>query len=232
MAIRSSVAWRARKRESSAACRAIPTGVVGKGVVAKKRGVARAARPPPLRASAAGATSKPIRNRLQSEDFMRASDPNTFVQRNQRRYGSQQRTHWHGLAVTSPLEALSPNSNAQYAASVPRAWRRPRRADAATTSGRGEGIRSKCPARRPAAFWGAGLVASWEKSPEQTAARTVPEPAPAIAAKRGGYFQNFDNYRNGASPAEPKSAVEAKVAAHFAATHREPEKAAASFRAM
>jgi hypothetical protein len=59
-----------------------------------------------------------------------------------------------------------------------------------------------------------------------------PQPAPTAGGKRGGYFQNFDNYRNGASPTEAKSPAEAKVVAHFAATHREPDKAVASFRAM
>jgi hypothetical protein len=68
------------------------------------------------------------------------------------------------------------------------------------------------------------------QGPEAIPPPSGPETTPA--AKRGGCYQNFENYRNGASPAETKSPAEAKIAAHFALTHREPEKAAASFQAM
>jgi hypothetical protein len=44
-------------------------------------------------------------------------------------------------------------------------------------------------------------------------------------SRRGGYYENFENYRNGTN-------AEQKIAAHFAMTHRQPDKAAESFRAM
>jgi hypothetical protein len=60
---------------------------------------------------------------------------------------------------------------------------------------------------------------------------------PAGAAlKSGGYFENFENYRKGArrtkAPGVSAATPEAKIAAHFAITHRDSEHAAASFRAM
>src|SRR6185312_7663173 len=44
--------------------------------------------------------------------------------------------------------------------------------------------------------------------------------------RRGGYFNNFENYRNGVA------AAEARVIAHFTATNLEPEQAAQSFYLM
>ncbi len=56
------------------------------------------------------------------------------------------------------------------------------------------------------------------------------------APKNRGYFENFENYRNGAGrtkvPGVSAATAEAKIAAHFAATHRDSERAADSFRAM
>jgi hypothetical protein len=40
---------------------------------------------------------------------------------------------------------------------------------------------------------------------ERATAPRGPENGPPTASKRGGYFKNFDNYRNGADPAETKS---------------------------
>jgi hypothetical protein len=42
----------------------------------------------------------------------------------------------------------------------------------------------------------------------------------------GGYFRNFENYRKGGE------ASETRIRAHFAATHRDPERAAESFDAL
>jgi len=53
-----------------------------------------------------------------------------------------------------------------------------------------------------------------------------PENAPSVGQPSAGYFQNFENYRKGAE------ASEARVNAHFAATHHDPARAAESFRAM
>jgi hypothetical protein len=74
------------------------------------------------------------------------------------------------------------------------------------------------------------------------------ENVPKAAPRRGGYYENFGNYRksakavNEAPPVEltngkkprtaGKQAAERTIDAYFAATHREPEKAAVSFRAM
>src|SRR5260370_8942834 len=57
-----------------------------------------------------------------------------------------------------------------------------------------------------------------------------------VAPRNGGYFENFENYRNGAGrtkvPGVSAATAEAKIAAHFAATHRDPERAADSFCTM
>src|SRR5260221_1155329 len=66
--------------------------------------------------------------------------------------------------------------------------------------------------------------------------------------RRGGYYENFGNYRKGAGsvkralateltndkkpPAREKQTADQMIDAHFSATHREPDRAAASFRAM
>ena len=47
----------------------------------------------------------------------------------------------------------------------------------------------------------------------------------------GGYFENFANYRKGRGR-KAEAVVEGKIAAHFQATHRHPERAAESFWAM
>jgi hypothetical protein len=50
--------------------------------------------------------------------------------------------------------------------------------------------------------------------------------------RRGGYFSNFENYRQGAQqPAAPAGTID-KVTAHFRVTHREPEAAAESFKTL
>ncbi len=57
-----------------------------------------------------------------------------------------------------------------------------------------------------------------------------------VAPKNRGYFENFENYRKGAgrtrTPGGSAATAEVKIAAHFAITHRDPEHAAVSFRAM
>jgi hypothetical protein len=74
------------------------------------------------------------------------------------------------------------------------------------------------------------------------------EKASEAAPRRGGYYENFGNYRKGVEavrqapatglpnnktlPAHEKQAADQMIDAHFSATHREPDKAAASFRAM
>lgn len=56
------------------------------------------------------------------------------------------------------------------------------------------------------------------------------------APRNRGYFENFDKEGNGAGAIDPSigamATAEAKIAAHLAATHRDPERAAESFRAM
>ena len=70
--------------------------------------------------------------------------------------------------------------------------------------------------------------------PEAPAAE--PGKPAGTAPKNRGYYANFDKGRVAGGPAEAPidtvTAAEAKIAAHFAATNRDPEAAAASFRAM
>ncbi len=84
-------------------------------------------------------------------------------------------------------------------------------------------------------------------------AEEVPRPsgsanAANAAPRRGGYYENFGNYRKGAGTVNRAQATELTndrkprtrekqtadqtIDAHFAATHREPDRAAASFREM
>ncbi len=99
-------------------------------------------------------------------------------------------------------------------------------------AGEERGTAQNAPERSTRGFLGRLFGRALGKSADETRPLSAPEAAAAPAAKRGGYYQNFDNYRNGASPADAESPAEAKITAHFAATHREPEKAAASFQAM
>jgi len=85
-------------------------------------------------------------------------------------------------------------------------------------------------------------------SAEEARRPSGPENASKAAPRRGGYYENFGNYRKGAeavkqAPATElandkkprtagKQAAEKTIDAHFAATHRDPDKAAARFRAM
>ena len=48
----------------------------------------------------------------------------------------------------------------------------------------------------------------------------------SVERRPGGYYQNFENYRKGTEGSE------ARISAHFSATHREPEPAAESFKLM
>jgi hypothetical protein len=83
-------------------------------------------------------------------------------------------------------------------------------------------------------------------------AQEVPRPSGSentakAAPRRGGYYENFGNYRKGVEAmkhvpitelsnektrALGKQAADQMIDAHFAATHRDPDKAAVSFRAM
>jgi hypothetical protein len=65
---------------------------------------------------------------------------------------------------------------------------------------------------------------------------SVPDMSASTAPKNRGYFGNFVKQRSGADPIEmpidATSKAEAKIAAHFAVTHSDPEQATDSFRAM
>lgn len=67
--------------------------------------------------------------------------------------------------------------------------------------------------------------------PAADAPSSGPENSDSANSRRGGYFENFANYRKGSGVGPPAGAA-AKIAAHFAATHREPERAAESFGAL
>jgi hypothetical protein len=68
-----------------------------------------------------------------------------------------------------------------------------------------------------------------------TAPATYREKPGGGSARLRGYFANFDKGRGTGAVETPIGALavaEAKIVAHFAVTHRDPEEAAASFRAM
>lgn len=113
------------------------------------------------------------------------------------------------------------------AASIPRASKTPAMTPKA---GQGGPTAQTAPGKPARSLLGRLVDRAVGKRPEPAMPPSTPPPAPA--AKKDGYFQNFGNYRDGSSPADAKSAAEATVAAHFAATHREPAQAAASFQAM
>jgi hypothetical protein len=96
-----------------------------------------------------------------------------------------------------------------------------------------------------------GLLARWfgrDKGVEKAPQSSSPENAAKATSRRGGYYEKFRNYRKGVeaakqasatglannkkSPAREMQAADKTIDAHFSVTHREPDWAAASFRAM
>jgi hypothetical protein len=57
-------------------------------------------------------------------------------------------------------------------------------------------------------------------------ARSEAQNGASVERRAGGYFRNFENYRKGTE------GTEARISAHFTATHRDPEGATESFRLM
>jgi hypothetical protein len=74
------------------------------------------------------------------------------------------------------------------------------------------------------------------KPTPQTPAAAIPETQSRRPLKLRGYFANFDQGRAAVDrsdlPTRAFAAAASKIDAYFAATHRDPEEAAASFRAM
>jgi hypothetical protein len=125
----------------------------------------------------------------------------------------------------------------------------PRREKAQMTpdiGGQGSSARWAAPQRRPI-----GLLARLfgrTNGADETLRPSGPEGAAVAAPRRGGYYENFVNYWKGAGtvkrsqaaeltndrkpPAREKQTADQMIDAHFSATHREPDRAAASFRAM
>jgi hypothetical protein len=96
-----------------------------------------------------------------------------------------------------------------------------------------------------------GFLARWfgrDKGVEEVPRSNSPENAVKAGPRRGGYYENFANYRKGAETVEQapvteltndrkprtrnKQTADQTIDAHFSATHRDPDKAAASFREM
>ena len=106
-------------------------------------------------------------------------------------------------------------------------------------------------AHAPSEKHSGGFLAHWfgrDKAAKEAPHSSSPENAAKAVPRRGGYYENFGNYRKGAETVKQaqvteltdegkprtrkKQTADQTIDAHFAATHRESDKAATSFREM